>query len=212
MKIILLVIVAGSIYYLYKKYINQSTRNNIGRLGEDQIATILSRLNLPGNIYRNLYIIFRNGNSTEIDLVFLTDRKIYVIESKNYGAYIIGDPFSEHWIAKYRNNKQYKFYNPLKQNQTHINALVNSLGIPNELLESVIVFGGGADISGVRDTPNCLKLNSLAGYILNSYNNSNSTQLDARALQALMNELSRFQNTSLSVKMRHIKQVKSHYR
>ena len=56
---------------------------HLGDIGEKIIADILSDLPQPNRILRNLYIPKGNGETTEIDLVFINRNGIFVIESKN---------------------------------------------------------------------------------------------------------------------------------
>ena len=74
-----------------------------------------------GIILHNLE--FEIGNKTiQIDILFITAKGIFVIESKNYSGRISGSEHQDNWTLS-TPKKKYKFYNPLRQNQTHINVL-----------------------------------------------------------------------------------------
>lgn len=116
-----------------------STRQQRGRIGEEEIARILQQL--PGNffVYNNLYIPLTAEKRTEIDLVVVHEKGIFVIESKNYTGLVEGEAHEQQWSKTYSNSYNQKFYNPIKQNQTHIESLKKYLGeMP---MYSIIVFG-----------------------------------------------------------------------
>ena len=81
-----------------------------------------------GNILHNLEI--EVGNRTvQVDVLFITQKGIFVIESKNYSGNISGAEYQNKWnLRTYRKN--YDFYNPVAQNQTHINTLLKIIRSP----------------------------------------------------------------------------------
>jgi hypothetical protein len=46
----------------------------------------------------NLYIPKKDGSTTEIDLIMLSQTGVYVFESKNYSGWIFGDEKSKNWM------------------------------------------------------------------------------------------------------------------
>lgn len=214
MVLIGLLIISGIVYYLYKTNsgkIRKSIKNHqIGTNGENDIAVTLSRMGLNGYIFRNLYITFKNGRSTEIDLVFVTDRKIYVIESKNYNGMIFGDEYNKNWTVRYRNGKTYTFYNPIMQNITHINAL-KSMGIPEHLLESIVTFGVASDISNVSTASSCITINNLQQCIYNSYSKS-TIRLSQPEIGQITTLLGSLTGAGAITKMKHINQINKYHR
>ena len=68
------------------------------------------------------------------------EKGIFVFESKNYSGWIFGDLEQLNWTQTFQNGKKYTFYNPIRQNRTHINALASYLGKPASAFTSYIVF------------------------------------------------------------------------
>ena len=99
---------------------------------------------------RNLYIPYRDGYS-EVDIVMITSKKILVIENKSYSGWIFGSEHQQKWTQSLNKNQKYQFYNPIKQNQTHLNALSDYLQLPKENFISIIVFGDGATLKKVPE-------------------------------------------------------------
>ena len=118
-----------------------------GDTGENIIEYDLINLPFYKKIIRNAYIPY-NGGTSEIDLIMLTEYGIYIIESKNYSCWIFGSEKDRNWTAKYI-NKTNTFYNPIKQNDGHIKALTNYLQITDNGINSLIIFGGGAELKKV---------------------------------------------------------------
>lgn len=61
----------------------------IGTYGENLTIFDLELLKVKGyngNILHNLYIPYNNGKTSEIDILFITKKGIFVIESKNYSG------------------------------------------------------------------------------------------------------------------------------
>ena len=124
--------------------------------------------NYKGNILFDLYIPTPDGKFAQIDMLFVSSKGVFVIESKNYSDTIIGNEYDEKWYIKkksgYRNsyNKsvQNGFYNPVKQNQKHIEAVqYHFKGIP---CFSLIVFSERCKLESIN-------VSSKSAYVFNRY-------------------------------------------
>ena len=76
-----------------------------------------------------------------------------MLESKNYSGWIFGSAEQKNWTQCFNKNKKYQFYNPILQNQTHINALSNFLKIPKDSFKSYILFSDRCELKKIP--PNC---------------------------------------------------------
>ena len=122
-----------------------------GKLGEVLTAKELKYVQLfgrKGRILRNIYVPKDNGETSEIDLLYITQKGIFVFESKNYSGWIFGDEKSQKWTMMLPNKEKHSFYNPIKQNQTHIKWLRSYIGeeIP---LFSIIVFSERCELKKI---------------------------------------------------------------
>lgn len=68
-----------------------------------------------GKILRNVYLPKDNGETSEIDVLYITQKGIFVFESKNYSGWIFGDEKGQYWTAMLPNRQKNRFYNPIKQ-------------------------------------------------------------------------------------------------
>ena len=112
---------------------------SIGRQGENGISRKLAWSNFFGRkglLLRNIYIPKQNGGTSEIDLLYITEKGIFVIESKNYFGYVFGSEDSTNWTVTLYAGKDFwgrkkiekhKFYNPIMQNASHVKQLLNFL-------------------------------------------------------------------------------------
>ena len=95
-----------------------------GRHGEWAVyKELIDTVGVPeAQILRNVYIPTKDGGSSEIDLLVVSKKGIFVFECKNYGGNVYGDARLENWI-QYFGKKKSAFYNPLLQNRTHCQNL-----------------------------------------------------------------------------------------
>lgn len=96
-----------------------------------------------GKVLSNLYVGKIDKTDTEIDIVFVHNTGIYVIECKDIRAReIIGDEQEKQWDCIYSNTYRRKVYNPLKQNISHIVALKNAISnkCPHDCYTSIVVI------------------------------------------------------------------------
>lgn len=115
-----------------------------GWAGEKLVAHALKQYFPKGTvIFNDLY--FHNGRrSCQIDHLVVSPDGIFVIETKNYLGLVYGDA-SDHNIKRKVFLKQYKTYNPAKQNEYHLDYLRRNLPIIAscaDTLRSIIVFAG----------------------------------------------------------------------
>ncbi|MBR2547069.1 MAG: NERD domain-containing protein [Eubacterium sp.] len=123
----------------------------LGRHGEKLTEKELKLVNFfgrKGKTLRNLYIPKDNGDTSEIDVVYITQKGIFVFESKNYSGWIFGDEKGTYWTVMLPNREKNRFYNPIKQNRTHIKWLSNYIGSEIPLF-SIIVFSERCELKKV---------------------------------------------------------------
>lgn len=121
-----------------------------GKRGEAIVAKILGE-NIDGVQYvvNNLLFDTQTGTTCQIDHVYINKFGIWVIETKNYSGKIYGEENQQEWtqILSYGRIKN-KFYNPIKQNKTHIYYLSQYLNA-QYIFHNIVVFLDNADISGL---------------------------------------------------------------
>ena len=127
--------------------------SNKGLFGEYLSNFSLNDVQGTSRTLYNIYLPKKNGKPTEIDLVFIHETGIYVIESKNYSAWIYGNGDDQNWTQVFPNRKKFSFYNPIKQNETHIRALQHVFRyIPTEAYTNLVVFSDRCELKKIHYT------------------------------------------------------------
>ena len=191
-----------------------STMFNKGNYGEFSSYGKLAKLPGYHKALFNIYIPNGKEQTTEIDLVYLHETGIYVIESKNYSGWIFGDEKSQKWMQTFANGQKFSFYNPIKQNMGHINALKALLpSIETVHFTSVIVFSERCELKkvtcDVKDTY-VTKRNHLSKLIAQQIQDS-PIVLEAAYIDKIYNFLSQYQKVDKSVKEQHIEKMKGNF-
>ncbi|RHW30761.1 NERD domain-containing protein [Lysinibacillus yapensis] len=188
-----------------------STLFNKGNYGEFSSYGKIAKLPGYHKALFNLYLPNGKEQTTEIDLVYLHETGIYVIESKNYSGWIFGDEKSQKWMQTFPNGQKFPFYNPIKQNIGHIKALQNILpSIEKVHYKSLIVFSERCELKKVsceaKDTF-IIKRNQLAKQMAQQIQVSPNI-LDAAYIDRIYNFLSQYQKADQSVKRDHVERIK----
>ena len=127
---------------------------NAGQFGEFATEYALESM-LTADLYavfKNVYVPYR-GKTSEIDLVMVHEKGIFVFESKNYSGWIFGSAEQPYWTQSLQNGDKNRFYNPVLQNKTHIKALAEYLQLPETVFSSYIIFSERCELKTVpQDT------------------------------------------------------------
>jgi chromosome segregation ATPase len=138
-----------------------------GDEGEDETTAAIKRLKdlgYPMNGIR-FYADKENKVTVEIDHIFVCNRGVFVIETKNWNAELSGNTDDVSWI--YRNSSLEKeVYSPIMQNEKHIKQLKRVAKMENDMkVFSVISFPGNTTFSLSRVEDYFLKPEEIRAYI-----------------------------------------------
>ncbi len=86
-----------------------------GKIGEKTIATVLKFLNTSNYKVINNIVLKTGEKTTQIDHLVISDFGIFVIETKNYKGWILGNEYSYYWSQVIYKRRE-RIYNPIKQN------------------------------------------------------------------------------------------------
>lgn len=185
---------------------------NAGQFGEFSTEFALTNDNLEGEfvVLKNVYLPMQ-GKTTEIDLLMIHEKGIFVFESKNYSGWIFGDAEQLNWTQSLQNGEKHRFYNPIRQNGTHIKALAEYLQKPVSAFVSYIVFSERCSLKKVPDDtaqvvivrrPNMLKR-------LRDTLNKSLPIYSPAEIQAMADKLKALTNKSDAEKQLHIDNIKT---
>ena len=110
-----------------------------GRLGEAQVSFILGN-SRPGVRHTFNDVLLKLGDKTsQIDHILVNRAGVFVIETKKVAGTILGSQNSDKWTQYRKNGENTTFYNPIKQNNTHVKFVESIIGNKYPVL-SLIVF------------------------------------------------------------------------
>ena len=180
-----------------------------GKVGEFYVSKV-TRAKLPGDTYfavENVTLRADDG-TTQIDHIYVSRFGVFVVETKNYKGWIFGNERQAQWTQQNYQTKN-RFQNPLRQNFKHVKTLEATLGLPTEVIHSVIVFVGECTFK-TDMPPNVLKgAGSVASYI------QQFTQpvLSDAQVQVAIDRLQRYRlKPSFKTDREHVKNLKARHR
>lgn len=144
----------NSSYYQCTKLPYYRVKRDLGRYGEYLIYRRLKYFEKnSAKFLFNVYIPKENGETTEIDVLLICKKGIFVFESKNYSGWIFGSDSQKIWyqtlpMGKGKSHKEH-FFNPIIQNDAHIQHLRSFLGVEIPI-RSVIVFSERCTLKNVQ--------------------------------------------------------------
>ena len=194
----------------------QMLHDDKGELAEYLIEYAVSNDNIEGytRVLKNVYLPTSYGKATEIDVILLTEKYIFVYESKNYSGWIFGSAKQKYWTQCLTNKEHNRFYNPIMQNETHIKALCKLLQLDRGKFKSMIVFSERCELKKVpEDTEQVLifKRNK-------TIDRTNETMwfepeiFTNEEIDRIYDILHQYENAPEDVKQKHIDNIKNNRR
>lgn len=171
--------------------------------------TLIAKFNIPEQqILRNVYIPTKTGKTSEIDLLVISKKGLFVFECKNYGGNIYGDAKRQNWI-QYIGNKKIYFYNPLLQNKNHAKRLKEFLAkdkIEVPIIPLVTTISRGKwRIKNLASTDYVLGLNC---HLKDIYKNLPDSKEIAKHFQTILAKLTPLSRPDEKTKQKHIEQIR----
>ena len=176
-----------------------------GKYGEFLLKSELDMGRLSGKkgrILRNVYLPTENGKTSEIDVLFITQKGIIVFESKNYSGWIFGNEADSQWTASLPNKQKNRFYN-----RSHIKWLTKCVGdIP---MYSVIAFSDRCELKKITVTSRnvwVINRNQTNRVVREIWKNSDDI-LSEEQIDKLFESLKAYTKVSDETKEEHIKDI-----
>lgn len=178
-----------SSYYQITRNEYSAIKNDAGKYGEYLIYKNLQTLEGNGGKFLfNLYIPKTDDKTTEIDILLICTKGIFVFESKNYSGWIFGSETNKNWTqtlpSGWRGDcHKERFYNPIMQNATHIKYLRYLVG-ENIPIKSIIVFSDRSTLKDITiknsniNVINCRNVLSIVNQLCNEIENDVLTEFE----------------------------------
>lgn len=127
-----------------------------GTASERDLVFRLLNNGIPATtIFHDLLLEKVKGEFSQVDVVVPTKVGILAFEVKDYSGWIFGNGGHEQWtqVMAYGREK-YHFYNPIRQNASHIRFLRKELNLSNDIpVFSIIVFYGDCELKELNYIP-----------------------------------------------------------
>lgn len=186
-----------------------------GKRGEkltERELKLVQLLGRKGKILRNVYLPTNDGGTSEIDILFITQKGIFVFESKNYSGWIFGDEDSRNWTAMLPNKIKNQFYNPIMQNRTHLKWLANYIGATIPLF-SIIVFSERCELKKVTVRSHNIKVikRDRTYATVRELWEQNPDCMEDDCIEKIYQSLRQLTNVEEAVKAAHVANIKSRF-
>ena len=196
--------------------LNDDSSDLLGKYGEDLTARKLKWTNLfgyKGLMLRNVYIPAEIGETTEIDLIYITQKGLFIIESKNVSGWIFGRESDRYWTESLPDKSKHRFFNPIWQNRGHIKWLREFLHDENLPCFSLIVFSERCELKKleVRDKTCVLIHRDELISTIRSIWNQNPDVFDEEGTKSIYDMLSILQNADEAMKQAHVDRIHEQY-
>lgn len=183
-----------------------------GNYGEYLTYNVLGKIPGYKKILTNVYLPTKYG-TTEIDLIFLHETGVYVIESKNYSGWIFGNAKDKQWTQSLPGGHKFRFFNPIMQNHNHIQVLQSFLPlVKKEEIFSYIVFSDRCTLKDITfDDAQCklVQRMNLREKVLKQIHNTLVYISDER-IDEIHEILQAFTDVSPEIKAQHIKNIQQY--
>ncbi len=202
----------NTVYYKEKKMSFRKLLKDKGCRGEYRTSQQFEKLIPNAKMIFNAYISKNETETTEIDIIVISKYGIYVVENKNYKGWIFGDEKSQKWCQHLSKKKKFFFYNPIKQNNTHIEslrALLKENNLEKEI-RSYVCFNGNAVFKKMNvSSPNIVVTKSADLY---KHIDKSVEYITSEEVHKIYTLLKPYTKVSEDKKQQHIDGIKSKYK
>ncbi|MEO8401045.1 MAG: nuclease-related domain-containing protein [Gammaproteobacteria bacterium] len=202
-------------YYRITRNSYSSVKYDKGKYAEYLTYECLRHLENNGSKFLfNALITKRNGETTEIDVLMICSKGLFVFECKNYSGWIFGNETQKNWTqtlpqGRGRCHKEH-FYNPIMQNASHIKHLKNLIG-KNVPTRSVIVFSNRCVLKDVRiksDDIRVINHHSAASVVTQMCNETKAEIYTETEINDIYNKLYPYTQFDYKAKEQHIESTR----
>ncbi|MBQ8400115.1 MAG: NERD domain-containing protein, partial [Clostridia bacterium] len=203
-----------STYHQITKLPYSSVRNDKGRYGEFLIYNSLKKMEANGAKFLfNVYLPKENGETTEIDVLMICSKGIFVFESKNYSGWIFGSEHHKNWHQTLRGRRgrsqKEHFYNPIMQNRSHMKHLKEFIG-GQPPMHSVIVFSNRCILKNIQIEStdiSVINLQKVVSTVSDICNQTSTDLLSEADISNIHDKLYSLTQVDNAVKVQHIANI-----
>ena len=124
-----------------------------GDAGESKVEKVLDSLPIYHQLINNLMLVSTSNVSHQIDHIFICEKGVFVIETKNYFGKISGDPRDSIWTKEIK-GKKIVVSNPLTQNKSHVRIVKATLKENVDIIPATVFVKNNAPYMGDENVIN----------------------------------------------------------
>lgn len=198
-------------YYQVTNNRYSSVKYDKGKHAEYLTYEALRHYEIDGSKFLfNMLIPKQSGGTTEIDVLMICSKGLFVFECKNYSGWIFGHEAQRNWTqtlpqGRGRCHKEY-FYNPIMQNASHIRHLKNLVD-RNVPMHSIIVFSDRCvlkDITIKSNNVSVINHYSVTSVVAEIRNQTQAEIYTETEINDIYNELYPYTQLEYGAKEQHI--------
>ncbi len=191
---------------LQKKQVEQKRKaDRKGELGEYKINFDFERLPKEYKYLANIMIRSSKG-LTQIDHIVLSPYGIFVVETKNYAGWIFGNEKDKYWTQTFYNKKN-RFYNPIRQNYGHVQAIKEILkDYKNIKFYPIIAFSRRCELREIKSSVPVLFDTDISNFIIRKNKEIFLNELDIANIYQILKEAN---ITDKHIREEHIQKIKT---
>ena len=198
-------------YYLVTRNLYSSVRQNRGFKGEYLIYKRLRHFEKDGGKFLfNIYLPKTNDGTSEIDVLLICSKGLFVFESKNYSGWIFGNEAHNSWtqtlpLGWNKGSHKERFYNPILQNEVHIRHLKRFIKKETNIW-SVIVFSDECvlkDVTVSSDDVNVVNCDDVLSAVMQICDQTQFDILTHEEIDDIYTKLYGYTQVTNEVKQRH---------
>lgn len=218
----IIVIILVILFIVYLLFSRPESLEEKGLSGETNVAAVVGaalQKGLYGHVFRNVYVPCDDGRTSEIDVILICVKGIFVIESKNFAGYIFGNENNRNWtVSLYagknwmgrKTTEKHSFYNPIWQNKTHIKSLRKYIKTTAPIY-SVVVFSNRGELKSVTYDETKVKVftvDQLRAY-MRVVRNEYPDVLSTAEVDSIVEKVLPLVGVDPSVKQSHIENIRN---
>ena len=170
------------------------------------------RQELPSaKFIHNAYIPKQDQSFSEIDILVIDRKGIFIIEVKNLAGRIVGDWKNDDYLKiEHPGGNTYTLYNPIKQNTGHFKNLKSVTGIESKYFRSIIVFGDHT-LFDFKTVPNYARICQLRNLMkaIDYASKLNPVEIETHQIDQIYETLYKYLNKTEEKAQQHIDNVQN---
>lgn len=175
-----------------------------GRMGERIVSARLNTFLSDDYCILDDVILKTTLGTTQIGHIVVSEYGIFVIEMKNYKGWIFGLANSEKWTQNLYGYK-YAFANPVRQNQTHISAIRQTVSDGGQYpIISIVAFSGKASLNVTVESVHVI----YWGELVPTIKQYRTEVIDDEQIQRIAATMQQANITTAGSNREHVKQVR----